>query len=137
MACVGSLAMLTGCMETVNTHGQIMLPSKLEQVKPGETTKQDMLNLFGTPSAQGTLNDNRWYYVTTVEGTTPFTPHIIKDRSVYVADFDATGKVTRFAKLTAEDGKALAPAAEATPTRGQAQGLLQQMFGNIGQMMGK
>jgi outer membrane protein assembly factor BamE (lipoprotein component of BamABCDE complex) len=126
---------LASCAETVNTHGTVVLPSRLAQIKVFESTKDDVQNLLGTPSTTGTLNDNRWYYVTRVEGKTAFTPHILKDQSVYVLDFDPSGTLISMTKKTGADGKSIHAEPDATPTRGQSEGFISQMFGNLGQMM--
>lgn len=126
-------AILTGCSETVNTHGQVILPSRLAQVTPGTTTKDQVLQLLGSPSAQGTMNDSRWYYITSSVGTKAFEPHKLKSRKIVVVDFDPSSSiVTNITEKTEADGKELDPARAATPTQGQSMGILEQMMGNLG-----
>lgn len=101
---------IAGCAETVNTRGHVILPSRLAQIQPGTTTRQDVLQLLGSPSTQGTLNDNRWYYVTSTVGSTSFDPHNLKSRQVVVIDFDpATNVVASLTQKSAADGKEVPP----------------------------
>lgn len=123
---------ITACAETVNTRGQIILPSRLAQIQPGTSTKQDVLQLLGSPSTQGTMNDNRWYYISSSVGTTSFTPHDLKSRQVVIIDFDANGVVANLTQKGKSDGKEVSPEATATETHGQAMGIIDQFMGNLG-----
>ncbi len=123
---------IAGCAETVNTRGQIILPSRLAQVQPGVSTKQDVLQLLGSPSTQGTMNENRWYYISSSVGTTSFNPHDLKSRQIVIIDFDANDVVATLNQKGKEDGKQLEPEKEATETHGQALGIVDQFIGNLG-----
>jgi outer membrane protein assembly factor BamE (lipoprotein component of BamABCDE complex) len=128
-----SAAILAGCSETVNTQGQVILPSRLAQVTPGTTTKDQVLQLLGSPSAQGTMNDNRWSYITSVVGTKAFEPHNLKERRVIVVDFDPSSSiVASIGEKTKDDGKELLPDPAATKTQGQTMGIVEQLMGNLG-----
>lgn len=122
-----------GCAETLDTHGQVLLPSALAQIKQGSTTKDEVVRLLGTPSAKGTMNDNRWYYVNSVVGKKAFQPHNLKNRKVLVLDFDpATGVVAAMSERTEADGKAIEPSRAETKTQGQSMGFIEQVMGNVG-----
>lgn len=125
-------ALAAGCTETINTTGQVILPSRLSQIQPGTTTRQEVVQLLGSPSASGTMNDNRWYYITSVEGTKAFQPHDLKSRRVIIIDFDSSNTVAGLTEKTEADGKALDPDRKATPTHGQSLGLFDQLLGNLG-----
>ena len=125
--------LLAACTETLDTHGQVILPSALAKIKPGETTQTEVQQLLGTPSATGTLNESRWYYVSAVVGKKAFNPYDLKSRRVIVVDFDpATSLVTAMTERTEKDGKPLEPASETTKTQGQSMGFIEQMMGNVG-----
>ncbi|NBX86649.1 MAG: outer membrane protein assembly factor BamE, partial [Proteobacteria bacterium] len=125
--------MLAGCAETINTHGQVILPSRLAQIKPGQTTRDEVLQLLGSPSTQGTMNDNRWYYITSTMGTKAFEPNNLKSRKVIIIDFDtASGTVSALQEKTEADGQALEPVRNTTKTQGQSLGIVEQLFGNLG-----
>jgi outer membrane protein assembly factor BamE (lipoprotein component of BamABCDE complex) len=125
-------ALAAGCSETINTTGQVILPSRLSQIQPGTTTREEVVQLLGSPSASGTMNDNRWYYITSIEGTKAFQPHNLKSRRVIIVDFDSSNTVAGLTEKTEADSKALDPDRKATPTHGQSLGVLDQLFGNLG-----
>ena len=131
-ALLAGMLFMAACAETVNTRGQIILPSRLAQIQPGVSTKQDVLQLLGSPSTQGTMNDNRWYYISSSVGTTSFTPHDLKSRQVVIIDFDANGVVASLNQKGKSDGKEVSPEAAATETHGQAMGIIDQFMGNLG-----
>jgi outer membrane protein assembly factor BamE (lipoprotein component of BamABCDE complex) len=127
------LGMVAGCAETLDTHGQVLLPSALAQIKPNITTKDDVVRLLGTPSAKGTMNDNRWYYVNSVVGKKAFSPHNLKNRKVLMLDFDPSSSVViGMSERTEADGKMLEPSRAETKTQGQTMGFIEQVMGNVG-----
>lgn len=125
--------LMAGCAQTVNTRGQIILPSHLAQIKVGESTQNDVLRLLGTPSTQGTINNARWYYITSTVASKTFHPYDLKDRKVIAIDFDTTtGLVAAISEKTAADGKTVPIAEKTTPTHGQSLGVVDQLMGNLG-----
>lgn len=126
------MAVVAACTETINTHGQVILPSRLAQITPGTTTKDEVRQLLGSPSAEGTLNENRWYYITSTVGTKAFEPHELKSRRIIVVDFDVSNTVAGLQEKTEADGKSVAIDDKITKTHGQSMGLLEQAFGNLG-----
>lgn len=130
--------LIASCAQTVNTRGQVILPSRLAQIKVGESTQNDVLNLLGSPSTQGTINNARWYYITSTVASKTFHPYNLKDRKVIVVDFDtATGLVAAVSEKTAADGKDVPIVEKTTPTHGQALGIVDQVLGNLGQGLSK
>ncbi|RYG58081.1 MAG: outer membrane protein assembly factor BamE [Alphaproteobacteria bacterium] len=130
--------LITGCAETVNTRGQVILPSRLAQIQPGTSTRQDVLQLLGSPSSQGTLNDDRWYYVTSTVGSTSLNPYNLKSRQVVIIDFTPdTDTVATLTQKTEADGKEVDPSDTTTQTHGQSLGVVEQFFGNFGNIFGK
>lgn len=125
--------MLSACTETVNTYGQVILPSRLAQVQVGTSSKDDVRQLLGSPSMQGTMNDNRWYYITSTAVTKPLEPNILKSRRVIVLDFDpVTGVLSNLEEKTEADGKTVDPDRKVTKTEGQSMGIFEQITGNLG-----
>ncbi|TKW61572.1 MAG: outer membrane protein assembly factor BamE [Blastochloris viridis] len=131
-ALVACALVIAGCAETVNTRGQIILPSRLAQVQPGVSTKQDVLQLLGSPSTQGTMNDNRWYYITSSVATTSLNPYELKSRQIVIIDFDGNDVVASLTQKDKNDGKQVTPDADETKTHGQAMGIVDQLIGNLG-----
>ncbi|MCP5404881.1 MAG: outer membrane protein assembly factor BamE [Pseudomonadaceae bacterium] len=122
----------TACTETVSTHGQIILPSRLAQVQPGVSTKSDVQYLLGSPSTTGTFNDNRWYYLTSTLVSEPLSPNQLKARKVIAIDFDPSGTVAGVQTLDETAGKPVTPDTAETATHGQSLGVLDSMMQNVG-----
>lgn len=54
---------LQSCVNKVNHHGYIFDKSMISQVKIGSTTKEEVINIFGTPSDQSSFGQDSWYYI--------------------------------------------------------------------------
>lgn len=127
-AAIGTLlaAMLAACTPTVNTQGQILLPSRVAQLQPNVSTKDDVQALLGTPSLRGTMNDQRWYYLTATTQSRVLQAPELLNRTVMVLDFNPSGTLTGITQRAEADGKAIVPDAATTRTEGQSLGILDQ-----------
>lgn len=124
---------LGGCAETLDTHGQVLQPSALAKLEVGKTTKEEARQLLGSPSLTGTMNRDRWIYVSSVVGKGAFNPHDLKSRRVLTLDFDpTTGQLAALTERTEQDGRAISPDDDATATQGQTLGIVDQLIGNLG-----
>ncbi len=129
---VGCGVLTSACSEIVATHGQIIQPNQLERVKVGVHDKQTVQRLLGSPSATGTLNENRWYYITETTLSKPLNPNLLKERQVVIIEFDANGTVAALKTKDASDGKQIDPNTDVTKTQGQSMGVIDQMLDNLG-----
>lgn len=128
---------LGACTETITTHGQVILPSRLAQVEAGQTTKSDVQRLLGSPSSTGTFDDNRWYYVTSTLKDKPLNPDIVQKREVVVIQFDPSSSiVTGVERKTETDGRQIEPDDHITATQGQSLGVVDSMIQSIGGGLG-
>lgn len=124
--------LVSSCAETVSTHGQVILPSRLAQVETGVSSKQDVQRLLGSPSTIGTFNDNRWYYITSTLKDRPLNPDILEKREVIIIDFDPSGTVAGISSKDQSKGKAIEPDKAATTTHGQSLGIIDSMLQQVG-----
>lgn len=132
MAALAGAGLLAACGETVATHGHIILPSRLAQIQPGQSTRADVLQLLGSPSTTGTMSDDRWYYMTNTTKDKPLNPNLLQKSQLVEISFDPSGTVTGLVQKTEADSKSLDPDLTTTPTHGQALGLIDQFLGNVG-----
>ena len=130
--CALAAALLAGCSAQVHQQGHVSDPEALAEIKPGVQTREEVARLLGTPSAVGTFDDTRWYYITRLTETTAFNAPELVDQSVIVIAFDESGVVAEVATVSTEEARAIEPVEEESPTHGQELGLLEQLFGNIG-----
>jgi outer membrane protein assembly factor BamE (lipoprotein component of BamABCDE complex) len=134
---VAALALLAtataACNPVRDNHGFSAVTEDQKKVEVGVDTKSTVLARLGSPSTQSALEDQAaWYYVSTVQERYAFyTPRTVA-REVLMVKFDAEGKVSRVETYGMEKGQIVAYNDARTPTRGRELGILEQIFGNIG-----
>ncbi len=132
LGCALAAALLAGCAPIVHQQGHIRDAEVLAQIEPGEQTREEVARLLGTPSAVGTFDDRRWYYISRRTETTAFYAPELVDQEVTVIAFDEKGVVAEVASMSIEEARAVAPVEEESPTRGRELSFFEQIFGNIG-----
>ena len=132
LGCALAAALLAGCAPIVHQQGHVRDAEVLAQIEPGEQTREEVARLLGSPSAVGTFDDGRWYYISRRTETTAFYAPDLVDQSVIVIDFDENGVVMEVASLSIAEARAVEPVEEESPTRGRDLSFFEQIFGNIG-----
>ena len=123
-ALAGALALgagLSGCLgyEGDFDRGYQIDQQSLDQVKVGQTTKQQALALMGTPSTTSTVGGDAWYYIgQKLSRELAFMPAKLTDQNVLAIYFDKGGKVERIANYGMKDGKVFDFVSRTTPTGG-------------------
>jgi outer membrane protein assembly factor BamE (lipoprotein component of BamABCDE complex) len=133
LACLAALA--AACTPTRDYRGFIAQEETLDQVRIGMTRSQ-VEDLLGTPSAQSSYVNTRYYYISSVFETTAFFDPEEVDRKVYAVEFDDADQVSRIAYYGIRDGKVFDFISRTTPTRGKEVSLIQEILGNIGRFGG-
>lgn len=128
MAC----ALLAACVPMEETRGHTYHGNLMQEVKPGEQTRQDVLNQFGSPSSVSGFEDSTWYYISTTTEKHAFMKPEIAQQNVVAIEFDESGKVGKVKRYTMKDGKRIDFAEDQTPTEGHSMGVLEQLLGNLG-----
>ena len=103
---------------------------------PGNTTKDQVVKILGTPSSVGVFNDKYWYYISPRTKQFAFFDPKVLDQQVYVVDFNDDGVVKAVDHKTLKDGQEIVPVARATPAPGRELTFLEQMIGNLGKFNG-
>ena len=62
MAVLSSLA-FTACTPTIATHGHTLDEAAIAQIEPGRSSRQEVMQLLGSPSSLASFDDKVWYYV--------------------------------------------------------------------------
>lgn len=127
---------LTGC-ETIDIHGHEVDLDQLKKVNVGKTTKNQVKEIFGTPSAVSTFNNNTWFYTSDTTSTRAFFSPTILKSNVTRIEFDNKGIVQTLDSLTETDRMVVSHVYRTTPTAGYKFGVIEQLFGNIGRFNGK
>ncbi len=123
------------CTPLVETRGYDLDAEALESMTLHESTYDDVLRTFGSPSSIATFRNDIWYYVAERTETTAFFAPDVVYRRVIAFDFDDNGVLENIATLTEEDGKKLQMVTRITPTVGNNINLFQEIFGNIGRFV--
>jgi len=123
---------LGACVATVNQRGNLPEPEKFAQIRPGTTTREQVVKILGTPSSTGVFNDKNWYYISRRTKQVAFFDPDVLDQQVYIVNFDATGVVRGVDHKDLKDGRDIDPAPGATPAPGRELTFLEQVLGNIG-----
>ena len=134
VAAAGFLAAagLSACSPTLADRGNLPAPDKLAAIRPGATTKDEVVKILGTPSSIGVFNDKSWYYISRhTEQLAFFDPDVL-DQQVYIVNFDDRGVVNAVDHRTLKDGREIEPAPGATPAPGRELTFLEQIIGNVG-----
>jgi len=123
---------LAGCGGQVIKHGHLFQEEDLVQVRPGMGKDQVVLAL-GTPDTQSAAGGGAYYYVSTtaVQKLAFMTPEVT-DRRVVAVYFDSKEKVQQIANYGMKDGKVFDFIKRETPVFNRDQGLLKDIFRNIG-----
>jgi outer membrane protein assembly factor BamE (lipoprotein component of BamABCDE complex) len=125
-------AALAGCSGRLDVRGNLPDPESGLAVQPGESTREQVAQILGSPSVVGTFDDQTWYYVSKRTETFAFFEPEVIDQEVLVVKFDNTGVVADMALFGVEDGRIVEPVERTTPNLGQELTLLQQLLGNLG-----
>jgi outer membrane protein assembly factor BamE (lipoprotein component of BamABCDE complex) len=132
LAILGIALALSACASDIIKHGHVFTDEDLAQVKEGMTRDQVMLAL-GTPDTKSTADQRAFYYIsTTTKRSAAFLNPSIVDRRVVAVYFNNKDTVQRVANYGLQDGKVIDFVSSTTPSRGSEDGLLKELFRNIG-----
>ncbi|MGO8953999.1 MAG: outer membrane protein assembly factor BamE [Rhodomicrobium sp.] len=127
----GSL-LLAGCGQTLIKQGHQFQDEDLTQVHAGMGKDQVILAL-GTPDTQSAAGSGVYYYISqTANQPMPFMKPEVTDRRVVAVYFDNKERVTQVANYGLKDGKVFDFIKRETPTYSRDQGLLKELFRDIG-----
>lgn len=125
---------LAGCQQMGETYnrGYIIDEAAVASVRPG-TDVQTVLKVLGTPSTVSTVGNKTFYYISqTTEQKLRFLPEKITDQRVVAVYFNKGFKVERVANYGMQDGVVFDFISRTTPTSGQEQAFVRQLFRGIG-----
>lgn len=126
------LPALAACEPTIATRGNILDQERMDQVAIGQSSREDVARILGTPTQVATFDENVWYYVgRNTEQYSFFTPEVIQQKAVEVR-FDDSGIVTAMKTFDPALAENISPAPDKTPTYGHETTILEQLVGNLG-----
>lgn len=123
---------LAACDPKVQNEGYIRDEAVKSQIVVGQTTKDQVRELLGTPSVQSTFGQDAWYYINERQQQWGFlAPHVVAQDTTRIT-FDQNGTVAKVENYSLKDGQEVAMNPRVTPTEGHTLGFLEQVLGNIG-----
>ncbi|HMA14576.1 MAG: outer membrane protein assembly factor BamE [Bacteroidota bacterium] len=123
---------LAACGNTVQVRGNTPDPEDVAGIQPGVHSRQDIVDLLGSPSTVSTFEDRKWYYIGQKTQEVAFMKPEVLDRNVLVITFDESGLVEGTQHYDMADAQEIEPVDRETPTEGRDLTLLQQLMGNVG-----
>jgi len=133
-ALLGALALVSGCTSVVDHRGYIADPVLLQAVHPGIDNRQSVEGTLGRPTFTSQFGAPVWYYVSSITNQKPFSRPTITSHTVLAVKFDQAGNVVAADQSGIDKVVRIKPDSDKTPTLGRERGILQDLFGNIGQV---
>jgi outer membrane protein assembly factor BamE (lipoprotein component of BamABCDE complex) len=133
----GCIVLLSACSAIYRNHGYVPSDVDLETVKVGVSSRQDVADTIGRPSASGLLNDKGWYYVQSkYKHVGPMKPEEI-DRQVVAISFDDRGIVENVERFGLAEGRVVPLSRRVTESNIKGVSFLRQLFSSLGQFRAK
>lgn len=123
---------LGACSPIVRTHGHRLDDPALAQITPGQTSREQVAQLLGSPSALSTFDDSAWYYVSQRTERRSFYQKDVVEQKVVTISFDDQGLVEDVDEHDLDQARQIEPVARVTPTEGNELSLFEQFVGNVG-----
>jgi outer membrane protein assembly factor BamE (lipoprotein component of BamABCDE complex) len=123
---------LIGCVPQVSNHGYRLDEAAFAQIEPGRTTRDEVLQLLGSPSALTTFDGSVWYYVSQRSERLSFYQDDVVNQDVVSITFDELGTVTSVDRHGLEQAREVSLVERETPTAGSELTAFEQFIGNIG-----
>jgi outer membrane protein assembly factor BamE (lipoprotein component of BamABCDE complex) len=142
MACVSAASpALMSCAPLVDPvieqRGYVLNEKDLKQIKPKQTTRDQVKEIMGSPSTVSTIDGEAWYYINSKMESYLFYPPEEIDRTVVAVYFEKQDTVQQVAYYGLADGQVVDLVTRSTPTRGKELTVLGQLFSNLGRFNNK
>ena len=130
-----ALAALTGGCTSIRDHrGYLVDQTLVDSVSPGVDNRQSVEKTLGRPTFVSQFGEKDYYYLSQMVKTPPFGRPRTSEQTILRVRFDPAGNVIAVDKSGMQDVARIRPDGDKTPTLGRHRGLLEDLFGNIGQV---
>lgn len=124
---------LSACSPNVETRGHVAEPDWKQQITVGAATRDQVFDLFGSPSTTSSFGTETWYYVTTKRESFAFFKPEIADQDVIAITFDSAGVVSNIEEVGKDAMRDdVEFSSRKTPTEGHSMTFIEQLLGNAG-----
>ena len=132
---VAAALLITGlgaCSAIVDTRGNMLTPEQIALIKPGVDDRERVRRVFGSPTSTSAFDQGAWYYIARKTERTAFLTPTVVEAQVVVVRFTDQGVVSGVERRGPEATAEIEVSDRETPTAGHGDGILAQLFGNIG-----
>jgi outer membrane protein assembly factor BamE (lipoprotein component of BamABCDE complex) len=129
-------ALLPGCTRIKSSQGYVIDETLLASVKPGVDNRSSVERTLGQPTWTSEFDRSSYYYVSRNTEQLAFLQPKPTTQNVLIVSFDPRGVVTKVERDGLEHAVQVGMNKDKTPVLGKDTGILQDLFGNIGQFNG-
>jgi outer membrane protein assembly factor BamE (lipoprotein component of BamABCDE complex) len=124
----------SGCTRIRQNQGYLVDETLLTSIQPGVDNRDSVAKTLGRPTFSAQFDAKEWYYISRITGQYAFAQPKVLEQSILVVSFDEAGNVEKVERRGMEQVARITPESDKTPTLGRDTGLLEELFGNIGQV---
>ncbi len=124
----------SGCSRVRGYQGYVSDAILVDSIQPGVDNRTSVEKTLGRPSFGGQFDENDWYYVSRQTRAYAYNKPKPSVQTVLRVRFDAAGNVASVDKAGLDRVVNIDPKKGKTPTLGKDRSLLDELFGNIGQV---
>ena len=125
------------CASRLDTRGNLPDPKLVAEIRPGELSREDVVDLIGSPSSVTPFGSDTWYYISKRTETFAFFAPKVTARKIIVVKFAKDGKVKEVKTVGLEKSRVIKPVSRKTPTHGTKMTIIEQLIGNLGRFKKK
>jgi len=126
------LAFVAACSPIVDNKGYVKQAPLKDRLVIGQTSKQEVMDNFGSPSSTSSFGPETWYYIQSRKETVGFLKPEVVDQDITSIEFDQAGMVSKINGFNQEQALQIANVKRETPTEGHTLGFIEQVLGNVG-----
>lgn len=112
--------------------GDIPEPTRINALKVGRHTKEDVARLLGSPTSITLFEKESWLYIESKEQKRVFFPAKEIERKVVQVTFSGKGMVEKVNQLSLDDGQQITIDDTKTPVSGKDLSVIDELIGNFG-----
>ena len=117
-------------------HGNLPDANIVSLLNIKKDNKENVIKILGQPTFEGTLGDNSFYYVGTVNSKTAFLDAKLEDQYILELNFDKSNILRKIYIYDEHQTIDVAMSSLETKTKGQKTSFFRQLIGNLGVPMG-
>jgi outer membrane protein assembly factor BamE (lipoprotein component of BamABCDE complex) len=127
-----ALVCATACSAKIDNRGYVRQEPMKEKIVVGSTSKQEIIDRYGSPSSQSTFGNETWYYISNRKETVGFLKPEVVEQDVTKIEFDQAGMVSKVDNYDLNNAENVKMVNRETPTEGHQMNFLEQVLSNVG-----